>query len=50
MLELETLGPLTHIAASGGSAEHVERWTLARAKVGDTDESISQALLPLVEG
>jgi hypothetical protein len=49
MLELETLGPITRLAAGGGSVEHLERWSLFKAKVGDDEASIDAVLLPLVD-
>lgn len=49
MLEIESVGPLTKLAANGGSVEHVETWHLFRADVGKTDAEIDAALLPLVE-
>lgn len=47
MLELETLGRLGKIAP-GASVEHVERWYLFRAAVGDQDAALDAALTPLV--
>ncbi|MFN3322826.1 MAG: hypothetical protein ACK5AZ_04960 [Bryobacteraceae bacterium] len=49
MLELETLGPMTHVEA-GGSLEHVERWSLHRGiEIAEwTDEAIDRAVLPLL--
>jgi hypothetical protein len=38
MLEMETLGPLTRLAADGGAVEHVERWSLHRVDLGDFSE------------
>jgi len=49
MLELETLGPLSRVL-SGGSVEHVERWTLRRnVKMGSWSETeLDQVLGPLI--
>jgi hypothetical protein len=46
-LELETVGPLVNLA-TGGSTEHVERWSLHRnVKVaGWTDAELDRVLLP----
>ena len=49
MLEVESLGPLTRLAPNGGTVEHVERWYLFKAAVGETETAIDSALLPLVE-
>ncbi len=38
MLEVETLGPLARIPA-GGAVEHLERWSLRRADLGDFSEA-----------
>ena len=46
-LEIETLSPLTTITP-GATAEHTEHWLLAKASIGETEESIDQNLLPLV--
>ncbi len=40
MLELESLGPLTRLAANGGSVEHTEEWQLVRARPGIEESSI----------
>jgi len=47
MLELETLGPLRSMAP-GASVEHIERWHLFRARVGEDDASVEATLGPLV--
>lgn len=49
-LELETLGPLTKVPG-GGSAEHVERWSLHRnVKIGDwTDAELDRAVGSLLK-
>jgi len=49
MLEMETLGPLTRLAANGGTVEHLERWSLFKAELGDDEAALDAALLPLVE-
>jgi len=48
MLEVETLGPLTKLAADGGAVEHVEHWFLFKADVGEDDAAIDATVLPLV--
>ncbi len=48
MLEVETLGPLSRLRAHGGTAEHIEEWLLARARVGTGERSIQEAVEPLV--
>jgi hypothetical protein len=48
ILELETLGPLQFLYP-GDAVEHVEHWFLFRGvKAGQDEESIAQAVLPLV--
>jgi len=47
-LEVESLGPLSSIPAGGG-IEHQERWGLYNASVGESEDSIEEELLPLVE-
>lgn len=49
MLEIESLGPLTNLSASGGSVEHTEDWYLFKATVGEMEDEIDTQLLPLVE-
>ena len=49
MLEVESLGPLTSIAANGGTVYHAERWFLFKCRPGETEESIDANVLPLVE-
>lgn len=48
-LELETLGPLTKVAA-GATLEHVERWTLRRnaQPAAWTDAELDRILLPVL--
>jgi hypothetical protein len=49
MLELETVGPLTHLEP-GEQLEHVENWYLFRdVQVQDTDESIGAVMPALLE-
>ena len=48
MLEVETLGPLTKIPASGGKVEHIEHWFLYKVEVGEEESSIDEKVLPLV--
>ncbi|MFO0590402.1 MAG: hypothetical protein U0441_22860 [Polyangiaceae bacterium] len=45
-LEIETLSPLVRIAP-GHHAEHVERWSLFTAQVGDTEDDIANTVEPL---
>ena len=49
MLEMETLGPLEWVA-SGGTAEHVERWSLHRGvKISHwDDQTLDRVVRPLV--
>ena len=49
MLELETLGPIEHLA-QGESVEHIERWQLHRSVVVPewTDEHVDRVLAPLL--
>lgn len=48
MLEVETLSPMVTLAPSG-SAEHTERWTLARdIPAIETDDDIDQYVLPVI--
>jgi hypothetical protein len=47
-IEVETLGPLSTLKPGSG-IEHVERWTMAKAKVGTDEASIDAVLLPLVK-
>jgi len=49
MLECESVGPLTRLAANGGTAEHVEEWILAKADLGATDRRIASALRPVLK-
>lgn len=49
MLEMETLGALSKLAAQGGSAEHTETWDLFKAEIGKDDASIEKTLLPLIK-
>jgi hypothetical protein len=46
-LEMETLGPFGRIPPQG-KTEHVENWLLSKARVGNSEESIDQELLPRV--
>lgn len=49
-IELETLGPLVHLAP-GAVTEHVEQWQLfGNVDLGSTEDSIEAALGPLVRG
>lgn len=46
-LEIETLGPLT-ILSPGATVEHTEHWLLVKSTIMETEESINDNLLPLV--
>lgn len=48
ILEIESLGPLTRLAPGGGCVEHVERWFLFRATLGESDDERADALEDLV--
>jgi hypothetical protein len=48
ILEIETLGPLTRLDP-GATAEHRERWLLAHADCGPTDEDVDARILPLLD-
>jgi hypothetical protein len=47
MLEVESLGPLTRLAP-GASVEHVEHWVLERVEMGPSEESVAEALEPVL--
>ena len=47
LLEIETLGPMTKIPPHG-SVEHTEHWMLAKGQVEESEESIDEVILPLV--
>ncbi len=47
MLEVESLGPLTKIAA-GGKVEHTEHWYLFKAELSEKEDELSEVLEPLV--
>ncbi len=47
MLEVESLGPLTKLAPNA-TVEHVERWYLCKAKIGESDHEIEAAMAPLL--
>jgi hypothetical protein len=47
MLEVETLAPLSNLA-SDASVEHIERWFLCKAHIGDSDHEIEAAISPLL--
>ncbi|MEO5884533.1 MAG: hypothetical protein ABIQ58_03350 [Candidatus Limnocylindrales bacterium] len=49
MLEVETLGPLTHLEP-GAHVDHVERWLLARLAPASSDEELDTHLLPIATG
>jgi len=48
MLEIETLGPLTSLAANGASVEHTEVWSLHKLDLGEGEAEIVAKVLPLV--
>ncbi len=50
MLEIESLGPLTTLAADGGKVEHAERWSLHKADVGADEAAIDAKVAPLARG
>ena len=47
MIEVETVGPLSKLAA-GGAVEHVEHWFLAKMELTEEESSIDENVLPLV--
>ena len=47
ILEIESLGPLARLAPQG-HVEHVENWFLSRTKLGETESSLDETLMPLV--
>ncbi|HOV72600.1 MAG TPA: hypothetical protein P5318_17000 [Candidatus Hydrogenedentes bacterium] len=49
MLEVETLGPMTKLAAGGGKVEHTEIWTLNKVELGEDEAEIDSKLLPLLK-
>lgn len=48
MLEIESLGPMTRLAADGGVVEHVEHWYLFKETVGEKESEIDSKLEPLL--
>jgi hypothetical protein len=48
MLEVESLGPLIKLAPNA-TVEHVERWFLCKATIGDSDNEIESAMAPLLK-
>ena len=48
MLEVESVGPLTKLAPQA-AVEHIERWSLHKAKIGESDNEIEAALAPLLK-
>jgi hypothetical protein len=48
MLEVESLGPLTKLAP-GAAVEHTERWFLAKAQIGESDDEVASAMAPILE-
>ena len=48
ILEIETLSPLTRLEP-GAAVEHRERWLLAHAECGPTDEDVDAGILPLLD-
>ena len=49
MLEIESLGPLTRLAANGGKVEHTEVWSLHKVDLGEDDASIDEKAAPLLK-
>ena len=47
MLEVESLGPLTKLAPNT-TVEHIERWYLSKAQIGESDPEIETALPSLL--
>ncbi len=47
-LEIETLGPLTTLAPNE-QVEHTEHWLLAKTKADESEQSITDNILPLVD-
>ena len=47
MLELESLGALTKLAPNT-TVEHIERWYLYKAEIGESDSDIESGLMPLL--
>lgn len=49
ILEVETLGPMTCLAANGGCVSHIEHWGLFKADISENEKDIENILLPLVK-
>jgi hypothetical protein len=47
-LEIETLGPLRHLAP-GEHVEHTEHWLLGRAEADGSEASVTKNMLPIAE-
>jgi len=47
MLEVESLGPLAKLAPNA-SVEHIERWYLSKATIGESEQEIEAAMAPLL--
>jgi hypothetical protein len=47
MLEVESLGPLTKLAPNA-TVEHIERWYLCEAQIGESDHEIEATMAPLL--
>ncbi|MBA2701116.1 MAG: hypothetical protein H0U58_05355 [Chloroflexi bacterium] len=47
MLEVETLGPLVRLLP-GEHVDHVERWSLHKATIGEDETEIDEKLLPVI--
>ncbi len=47
-LEIESLGPLTRLKASGGVVEFTEEWRLFRALLEEDEDQIDKTLRPLI--
>ena len=47
ILEVEALGPLTNLQPDA-AVEHVERWSLHKATVGEDESEIDEEILPLI--
>ncbi len=47
-LEIESLGPLTRLKASGGTVEYTEEWHLFRTAMEKGEDAIDRTLRPLI--
>ncbi|MDQ1256337.1 MAG: hypothetical protein QG656_933, partial [Candidatus Hydrogenedentes bacterium] len=49
MIEVESVGPMTKLAASGGTVTHDENWFLFKAEIGTEEAELDSKLMPLVK-